>query len=568
MRLVQLLPLVLAIILVYSPDKLQCATDKRKAVKSHGPKETTSGVTETLHAVYDKLTHLLGSQKEQEAPITHDITVLGRELPANPHSSPKLSDSGHGTDTEEQAREEPVVIPVRDRYYPLVRREPLILRRKARAAQNAGGRIDPVSVPMLQHNPFPHLVRREPRIPRKKPALAQLSPALLTPDSFLGDTTDQEAPSQHDRSLSQDPSPSVDIDSHLHSPTRRASTESLARPVPEINMVRDFVTSSSGPIGSGSYGTVYLVKHMRSDTKYAFKVFFSFKRAKGPLTRQKSHGGVFNLPQRDGYNEFYILRELPPHPNIIQIAGVSYDRIRQERVTNYNSPDILFEYMDYGSLHDAIRGELSPIAISSDMKSARLQRVKMIMHGILTGLAYIHARDIVHRDIKPSNILLSEAGDVKLADFGLALCLTQRGNEQTGLSPYVYTNIYRAPEILAYSCDKRGGIHRSDSDPYGKPADLWAVGIIMIELYTGIRPFPTSDHKDAFGMLYFIAQNLLFSKKERPYSKLQKQWQSCMKDEPHAFNLLAGLLIRNPKDRITAAQALTHPYFEDVHKAC
>ncbi len=105
------------------------------------------------------------------------------------------------------------------------------------------------------------------------------------------------------------------------------------------------------------------------------------------------------------------------------------------------------------------------------------------MHQLLCGSLYLHSANIIHRDLKPSNVLLNKNCELKICDFGLA-----RGYEEEqvkdGLTEYVVTRWYRAPEILLRSTN------------YNSPVDMFACGAIMAELYL-LRPlFPGNNETD------------------------------------------------------------------------
>jgi cyclin-dependent kinase-like len=112
--------------------------------------------------------------------------------------------------------------------------------------------------------------------------------------------------------------------------------------------------------------------------------------------------------------------------------------------------------------------------------------VRKFIYQLMQGIAYCHSMDIVHRDIKPENLLISEAGMLKLCDFGFARMLPQKGGN---LTDYVATRWYRAPELLLGLND------------YGKGVDLWAVGCILGELTDGQPLFPGESEID---QLYVI----------------------------------------------------------------
>ena len=119
---------------------------------------------------------------------------------------------------------------------------------------------------------------------------------------------------------------------------------------------------------------------------------------------------------------------------------------------------------------------------------------------MLQGLAYLHSRGVLHRDLKPNNVLLASSSDgetiLKLADFGCSKTL--EGTSATATNA-VGTIAYCAPEVLR----PVDGVSRTR---YGYKADIWSLGMTVLELLTGVRPF--SDSSNVFAIMYRLAMKL------------------------------------------------------------
>nr|XP_044987108.1 phosphorylase b kinase gamma catalytic chain, liver/testis isoform isoform X2 [Jaculus jaculus] len=160
-----------------------------------------------------------------------------------------------------------------------------------------------------------------------------------------------------------------------------------------------------------------------------------------------------------------------------------------------------------------------------------------IMRSLLEAVSFLHANNIVHRDLKPENILLDDNMQIRLSDFGFS-CHLEPGER---LRELCGTPGYLAPEILKCSMD--------ETHPgYGKEVDLWACGVILFTLLAGSPPF---WHRRQILMLRMIM--------EGQYQFSSPEWDdrsNTVKD------LITRLLQVNPEERLTAQQALQHPFFE------
>ena len=183
-------------------------------------------------------------------------------------------------------------------------------------------------------------------------------------------------------------------------------------------------------------------------------------------------------------------------------------------------------------------------------------RIRNVIFQCLQGLAYMHKHGFFHRDMKPENLLVTR-DTVKVADFGLAREIRSR----PPFTDYVSTRWYRAPEVLL----------RSTS--YNSPIDIFALGVIMAELYT-LRPlFPGSSEADELYKICSVlgsptlhtwpegmklAQAINFKWPQMPGTPLQ---QLIPNASPEAIQLMMDMMQYDPQKRPTASQCLQYPYF-------
>jgi len=151
-------------------------------------------------------------------------------------------------------------------------------------------------------------------------------------------------------------------------------------------------------------------------------------------------------------------------------------------------------------------------------------------------LDYLHDKDIVHRDLKPENLLLKSKDndtDIKLADFGLSKIVGQEVLMQTACG----TPGYVAPEIL-------------QAKGYGKEVDLWSVGVITYILLCGFPPFYNEN-------VPLLFESIMKADFDYP----EEYWDHISDD---AIDFIDSLLIPEPKQRLTAKQALTHSWLKNA----
>uniref|UniRef100_A0A8C0LBD5 non-specific serine/threonine protein kinase n=1 Tax=Canis lupus dingo TaxID=286419 RepID=A0A8C0LBD5_CANLU len=251
-------------------------------------------------------------------------------------------------------------------------------------------------------------------------------------------------------------------------------------------------------VGSGTYGDVYKARNIHTGELAAVKII------------KLEPGDDFSLIQQ----EIFMVKECK-HCNIVAYFG-SY--LSREKLW------ICMEYCGGGSLQDIyhVTGPLSELQIA------------YVCRETLQGLAYLHTKGKMHRDIKGANILLTDHGDVKLADFGVAAKITATIAKRKS---FIGTPYWMAPEVAAV--EKNGG--------YNQLCDIWAVGITAIEL--GELQPPMFDLHPMRALFLMSKSNF-----QPPKLKDKTKWSSTF----HNFVKIA--LTKNPKKRPTAERLLTHTF--------
>uniref|UniRef100_A0A8C5HYP0 mitogen-activated protein kinase n=1 Tax=Gouania willdenowi TaxID=441366 RepID=A0A8C5HYP0_GOUWI len=203
------------------------------------------------------------------------------------------------------------------------------------------------------------------------------------------------------------------------------------------------------------------------------------------------------------YRELRLLKHMK-HENVIGLLDV------------FSPATSLEEFNDVYLVTHLMGADLNNIVKCQKLTD---DHVQFLIYQILRGLKYIHSADIIHRDLKPSNLAVNEDCELKILDFGLA---RHTDDEMTG---YVATRWYRAPEIML------NWMH------YNMTVDIWSVGCIMARNYiNSLAHMPKRNFADVF-----LGAN------------------------PLAVDLLEKMLVLDTDKRITASEALAHPYFAQYH---
>ena len=277
-------------------------------------------------------------------------------------------------------------------------------------------------------------------------------------------------------------------------------------------------------VGSGTYGDVYKGK-MKGTNE-----IIAIKKIKIDLENE----GIPSTALR----EITILRELQ-HPNIIELKDV---------ICNNNKLYLLFEFAEY---------DLRKYLEEYENKNLDEETIKSFLYQILDALAYCHSKKIIHRDLKPQNSLLTKNLKIKIGDFGLARVFS------IPIRPYtkeVLTLWYRAPELLL-------GINE-----YSTPVDIWSVGCIFAELILKRPLFKGDCEFEQIMKIYGILGtpkiedwneivNLPYYSNKFPNFSPKKIEEIVPGLDSNGINLLKSMLQYDPNKRISAKQALLHPYF-------
>lgn len=278
-------------------------------------------------------------------------------------------------------------------------------------------------------------------------------------------------------------------------------------------------------LGEGTYGVVFKARDSKTGDVVALK----------KIKLELEDEGVPSTALR----EISVLKTLR-HPNIVRLLDVEHGE---------NRLYLAFEFVDQ---------DLKKHLDVTRKKPLDTRLVASFVMQLLRGIDYCHSHGVIHRDLKPGNILIDKAGNLKIADFGLARAFAVPIKAYTH---EVITLWYRAPEILL------------GSRQYSLGVDMWSVGCIFAEL---IRRRPLWAGDAEIDMIFKIFQ-LLGTPTEQTWPGVSSlpdfnnafpRWprqlltKKCPALDPAGLDLLKLMLTFNPATRISARKALKHPYFD------
>ncbi|XP_006629371.1 cyclin-dependent kinase 4 [Lepisosteus oculatus] len=283
-------------------------------------------------------------------------------------------------------------------------------------------------------------------------------------------------------------------------------------------------------IGGGAYGTVYKARDRQSGQFVALKSVRVQTDQDGlPLSTVREVALLKRLEQFD-------------HPNVVKLMDVCAT-LRTDQETKVT---LVFEHVDQ---------DLKTYLDKAPPPGLPPDRIRDLMQQLLCGLAFLHSNRVLHRDLKPENILVTSRGQVKLADFGLARIYSCH----MALTPVVVTLWYRSPEVLLQSS-------------YATPVDIWSTGCIFAEMFRRRPLFCGDSDVDQLGKIFDViglppeeewpAEVTLSRCAFKPRGP--RAITDCVPEISHqGANLLLEMLTFNPLRRISALNALEHPYFQE-----
>jgi len=259
-------------------------------------------------------------------------------------------------------------------------------------------------------------------------------------------------------------------------------------------------------IGKGKFGVVYLGIHKKTQKQVAVKVI--------------NKNNIKTLEDKELVKIEIDILKLCHHQNIVRLL---------DHLENLDYIYIIIEYIEGGTLGQYIK---------KNNFNFTEQQASNIIYQIAQGVKYLHSYGIVHRDLKPDNILITQPNDlgvIKIMDFGLSRILSPQEKLVDGFG----TLSYVAPEVLLRA-------------PYNKEVDIWSLGVILYYILCGHLPF--KGRKEIIIAERIVNDELEFDEEE---------WEIRSQK---VKDLISRCLKKEPGERITINEFLSHPWFKKCKK--
>eukprot|EP01117_Protostelium_nocturnum_P007038 TRINITY_DN2523_c0_g1_i4.p1 TRINITY_DN2523_c0_g1~~TRINITY_DN2523_c0_g1_i4.p1 ORF type:complete len:1020 (+),score=365.09 TRINITY_DN2523_c0_g1_i4:65-3124(+) len=241
----------------------------------------------------------------------------------------------------------------------------------------------------------------------------------------------------------------------------------------------------SGPLEISGPSQMRRLVHVNADYQWEVQEGDVFELEK--CIGQGAYGSVFKALQKEtGY--VLAIKQVPAGdtPEDIEKEIAVLKRCKDTNIVSYlgcftrdGKLWILMEFCGCGSLADLLKH------MKKESKTMNERQLSSILTHVLNGLMYLHDVGIVHRDLKPANILLNSSGEAKLADFGVS---TQLTNTLAKALTTIGTPLYMSPEMI-------------EGNQYDYKADIWSLGVTVIEVCTGKIPFASENMLRAIGLI-------------------------------------------------------------------
>ncbi|KAK9463985.1 kinase-like domain-containing protein [Lipomyces oligophaga] len=309
--------------------------------------------------------------------------------------------------------------------------------------------------------------------------------------------------------------------------------------------VREVKYTPCKAVGSGSFGVVFQTKLLPSGQEVAIKRVLQDKRFKN--------------------RELQIMR-LVKHPNVVDLIAFFYSSDNGRSSNAYERKDDVFLPPQKEEVYLNLILEYVPETVYRASRhylklkmTMPIIEIKLYIYQLFRSLAYIHSQGICHRDIKPQNLLTDpKSGVLKLCDFGSAKILIP---SELNVS-YICSRYYRAPELIFGATN------------YTTKIDIWSTGCVMAELMLGQPLFPGESGIDQLVEIIKVlgtptreqikTMNPNYMEHKFPQIRPHPFSKVFRKGPQEAIDLISRLLEYNPNQRLSAIEAMCHPFFDEL----